>query len=98
MLDLAISFGSDLKGGTVIETNCGATLTDVNWPQDCDFQMVAFDPVAENCEVVWAETLADDIQQALLALDGTKVMKGRRPAWYYRLALCAKGAVSEQTP
>jgi hypothetical protein len=94
MLDLAISINADSQKGTIVETNCGVRLTALNWPQDCDFQVVAFEPNDENCEVVWAETLADDIRCALTALDKAAAIKGRKPAWYRRLERCSKGSSS----
>jgi hypothetical protein len=94
MIDLAISIGENSKNTTVIETNHGLELKATDWPHDCDFQIVAFDPVGENCEVVWARTLAEDIGRALTALDDSATLKGRNPDWYRRLERCARGALS----
>ena len=78
----------------MIETNHGVRLRALDWPQDCDFQMVAFEPDDENCEVIRTESLAEDIHLALLHLDRTAPMKGRKPGWYRRLERCARGASS----
>ena len=91
MLDLAISIDTDSTNTTVIETNCGATLKAPDWPHDCDFQLVAFSPSGKTCEVVSAESLAEDIGMALLTLNRAAALKGRKPGWYLRLTRCAKG-------
>jgi hypothetical protein len=93
MLDLAISMDTDRSGTTVIETNRGERLKALGWPQDCDFQLVAFDPTVRSCTVVWTEELAKDIGKALKALDEVGAPTGRKPDWYRHLLLCAKGAV-----
>jgi len=90
MLDLAISVNTNSRGTTVIETNRGVKLKAPGWPQDCDFQLVAFEPSAKNCEVIWSETLAEDIGRALMTLDSSVALKGRKPNWYLRLKRCAK--------
>ena len=92
MLDLAITIGEYSKNTVIIETNCGVELKAPDWPHDCEFQIVAFDPDDESCEVVGADTLAEDICRALLALDRAAVLKGRKPDWYRRLQQCARGA------
>jgi hypothetical protein len=96
MLDLAISNGSGLGNRTVVETNNGVELKALGWPQDCDFQIVAFDPEGEDCEVVGADGLAEDIGKALACLDGASVLEGPKPAWYRRLERCARGSHSAQ--
>ena len=93
MLDLAISIDSD-SGTTVIETRRGVKLKAPGWPQDCDFQLVAFGPSARSCEVVWTESLAEDIGRALMAIERAAALKGRKPDWYHRLERCSKGAFS----
>ncbi|MFZ2642869.1 MAG: hypothetical protein WA117_17880 [Verrucomicrobiia bacterium] len=93
MLDLAISTDTDRNGIAVIETNRGERLKAPRWPQDCDFQLVAFNPAAKSCDVVWTEALANDIGKALKALAHAGVLKGRKPDWYHRLMRCANGAV-----
>ena len=90
MLDLAISIDTDTKNTTIIETNNGAKLKAPDWPQDCDFQLVAFDPLRETCEVVPAESLAGDIGKALRRLDTAAPFRGRKPVWYRRLERYAK--------
>jgi hypothetical protein len=85
MLDLAISIGTDSRNITVIETNHGMRLRAPGWPQDCDFQLIAFNPLEKTCEVVWADGLAEDIGDALAALDTAVFFKDRKPDWYLRL-------------
>ena len=85
MLDLAISIDTDSTNTTLIETNHGMRLRAPGWPQDCDFQLVAFNPSGKNCEVVSAEDLAGDIGDALAALDRAVPFKDRKPDWYLRL-------------
>ena len=95
MLDLAISINTDPRNTTIIETNRGVKLKAPGWPQDCDFQLVAFHPSAEICEVVSAEGLAGDIGKALMTLDRAAPFKGRKPDWYRRLERCAtRGSLS----
>lgn len=85
MLDLAISIDTDPRNTTIIETNQGVRLKAPEWPHDCDFQLVAFEPSKESCEIVSAEGLAGDIGTALIALDRVAPFKGRKPDWYRRL-------------
>jgi hypothetical protein len=94
MLDLAISIDTDARGTTVIETNHGVALKAPKWPQDCDFQLVAFSPSSRTCEVIWTEQLADDIGKALRALDDASVLEARKPDWYRRLIRYARGAAT----
>jgi hypothetical protein len=94
MLDLAIPMDTTANGITIIETNRGGPLKAPRWPQDCEFQLVAFNPTGKICEIVWTEQLAEDIGKALAALDNTGVMEGRKPDWYRRLVSCARGASS----
>jgi hypothetical protein len=89
MLDLAISIDTDPKNTTVIETNHGVKLRAPRWPQDCDFQLVAFDPWSDSCEIVPTEGLAGDIRTALITLDSVAPFKGLKPDWYRRLELYA---------
>jgi hypothetical protein len=90
MLDLAISIGTDSKNTTVIETNHGVVLKAPDWPHDCDFQLVAFNPSGSTCEVVWADCLAEHIGEALAALNKASHFKGRKPDWYRRLVRYAR--------
>ena len=91
MLDLAISEDIDRKGRTVILTNHGEKMRANRWPQDSEFQLVAFPPSARSCKVLWAEELAADIAKALKVLDQTSTIAGPKPDWYRRLARCASG-------
>lgn len=94
MLDLAIPIDTDANGITVIETNRGEPLKAPRWPQDCEFQLVAFSPTGKTCEIIWTEELADDIAKALAALDSAGVFDSRKPDWHRRLTRCARGASS----
>ena len=91
MLDIAISDDTDQRGRTLILTNQGRKMRTDRWPQDSDFQLVAFPPSAKACQVLWAEDLAADIATALKALDQVGALTGPKPAWYRRLARCASG-------
>ena len=90
MLDLAISEDVTAKGETVVLTNHGRTLHALDWPQDCDFQLVGFSPSAIGCNVVWTEQLAHDIGMAIEALDGARAVGDAKPDWYRRLVLYAE--------
>jgi hypothetical protein len=90
MLDLAISIDTDSTNATVIETNHGVTLKAPEWPQDCDFQLVAFSPTGRACEVVYADCLAEDIGEALAALNRAVSFDDRKADWYRRLELYAR--------
>ena len=89
MLDLAIAIDTDARNTTIVETNHGVELKAPEWPHDCEFQLVAFGPSRRTCEIVFSECLADDIGEALTALDKTGAFKGRKPDWYRRLKLYA---------
>ena len=86
MLDLAISINTDESGVTIIETNRGVELKAPQWPQDCDFQLVAFNPAVKTCEVIWTQQLTEDICSALSALDKTGALRKEKPDWYRRLS------------
>jgi hypothetical protein len=86
MIDLAISVDTDSRRTTVIETNRGLKLKAPRWPQDCDFQLVAFTPSGKTCEVIWTEQLTEDIRSAVTALDQTGAVRGEKPDWYRRLS------------
>ncbi|MGA2434098.1 MAG: hypothetical protein ABSG25_02305 [Bryobacteraceae bacterium] len=90
MLDLAISIDTDRNNINIVETNHGVELKAPGWPNDCDFQLVAFDPSGETCEVISAEGLAKDIGEALRMIDSVAAFKGRKPDWYRSLELYAK--------
>lgn len=89
MLDLAISIDTDLNGIDIIECNDGTRLKCPSWPTDCESQLVAFDPLSKELELVWSGQLAGDIAEALALLDSTRVLKDHEPDWYRRLKLCA---------
>ncbi len=87
MLDLAISIDCHSNGISVVETNHGREFRAPEWPQDSDFQLVAFNQSAKICKIVWPEELVSDIAAALEALNRTGNMSGRKPDWYRRLKL-----------
>lgn len=91
MLDLAISIDTDEAAISVVETNHGRHLTAPRWPQDSDFQLVAFSPAGRTCNVVCPEQLTADLASALAALDESGALKGQKPEWYRRLVGYAKG-------
>jgi hypothetical protein len=91
MLDLAISINTDKNGATVIETNRGVELKATRWPQDYDFQLVAFSPGGKTCRVIWTEQLSEDIRNALTALNQTGGIRGKKPDWYRRLSCYGSG-------
>lgn len=92
MLDLAIPIDTDTKGTNVIETNHGVQLKAAKWPQDCEFQLVAFNPAGKTCKVISTEQLVNDIRDALKSFQAAGTVKTRKPDWYHRLALYAEGA------
>jgi hypothetical protein len=94
MLDLAIEIDTDSRNTSIVDTNHGVQLKCPDWPHDCDFQLVGFNPSEDSCEVVWADGLSEDIAEALFALDQAAVFEGRKPDWYLRLELYARGASS----
>lgn len=91
MLDLAILMEQSPQAATV-ETNHGVTLSTSDWPHDCEFQIVAFDPSRSDCEVVWCEDLASDILAALTAIEKVPGLIRHNPGWYRRLKLYGEGA------
>jgi hypothetical protein len=94
MLDLAISIDTDARGTSVIETNGGKKLKAPRWPQDCEFQLVAFNPSGKVGDVITTEELAEDMSCALRTLQESGLMIGTKPDWYKRLAYYARGASS----
>jgi hypothetical protein len=91
MLALAIPVDIDTRGNTIIETNAGRELTAPRWPQDSEFQLVAFRPSGKTCQVVWTEQLAEDIGKVLELLDTTDIYHGAKPDWYQRLQSYCSG-------
>jgi hypothetical protein len=87
MLDLAIAIDIAPDDTTIIETNHGLLLRAPEWPHDCEFQLVAFDPSKDSCEIVSSETLAGDIAEALRAIDAAPFSRDKKPDWYDRLKL-----------
>lgn len=85
MLALAIPIDIDRRGNTIIETNAGRQLKAPGWPQDCEFQLVAFRPSSRTCQVVWTEQLAEDIAEVLELMDRLHIYRKAKPGWYQRL-------------
>jgi hypothetical protein len=92
MLSLGIPIDYDDAGTTIVDLNIGGELEAKDFPQDSDFELVAFRPTGKKCNVVWVEQLAGDIADALSALERNGLIdKGRKPEWYRRLALYCSG-------
>lgn len=91
MLELAIPIDVDRRGNTIVETNSGRELTAPGWPQDSEFQLVAFPPSASSCEVVWIEQLAEDIANAMELLDTAGIHADAKPDWHQRLVQYCNG-------
>jgi hypothetical protein len=90
MLSLGIPIDFDDSGNTIVDLNIGRELKAKDFPQDSEFQLLAFRPTGKTCEVVWVEELAQDIGQALRALELTG-FKPVKSDWYRRLALYCSG-------
>ncbi len=95
MIDVAISIDENSHGDTFLETNHGDRMAAPAWPQDSDFRLVAFDPEAKECDVIWPADLASDIASALEALRPVLRTSRKKPDWYQRLKKCAAGARDE---
>jgi hypothetical protein len=91
VIDLAVYLDTDARNTPIIETNGGVRLSSPDWPHDSDSRLVAFDPSSPTCWVVDSESLAEDISEALAAIDKSGVLNSGRPGWYFRLADCARG-------
>jgi hypothetical protein len=89
MLKLAIPIESDRTGATVVETNDGSVLRVTDWPQDCEFQLVAFSPRGRKARLVFTDQLAEDIRRALSEMDTAGLIPREKPDWYRRLVQCA---------
>ena len=92
MLKLAIPIETDRRGATVVETNDGSVLRITDWPQDCEFQLVAFSPGGRKGKLVPTDQLAEDIQRALSEMDSAGVTLREKPDWYRRLVQYGSGA------
>lgn len=91
MLELAIPIDVDRQGSTIVETNSGRELKAPGWPQDSEFQLVAFHPSSKSCEVVWIEQLAEDIANALDLLATAGIHREAKPDWHQRLVHYCNG-------
>jgi hypothetical protein len=91
MLSLGIPIDFDEAGNTIVDLNIGGELKSKDFPQDSDFQLLAFRPHSKTCEVVWISELVTDIAEALSALESSGLEKGRKPDWYQRLTLYSSG-------
>ena len=94
MLDLAIPMDEDRKGNTIVETNHGIQLVAPDWPGDSEFRLVTFSPKGRICEVVEADYLAEDIANALAAIDNVGNVNVRRTDWYLRLKRYSRGCAN----
>jgi hypothetical protein len=93
MLDLAISMDSNLKGMEFVESNRGDQFRTSDWPRDCEFQLISFQPGQSDCKVVRTVDLAEDISRAVQALESTGyLLNGDKPSWFHRLSEYASGA------
>jgi hypothetical protein len=91
MLDLAIAFDHDRRMTTIVETNRGVSLRASGWPQDSDFNLVAFDPNQNSCDVVAASELAADISKLVRLAASRGILRGKKPAWLKRLEQYSSG-------
>lgn len=91
MLSLGIPIDFDDAGNTIVDLNIGGELKVKDFPQDSEFQLLAFRPTGKACEVVWIEELAKDIGEALAALEQTG-FKDVKSDWYRRLSVYCSGA------
>ena len=91
MLSLGIPIDFDDSGNTLVDLNIGGELKAKDFPQDSDFQLLAFHPADKTGQVVWIDQLAKDIGEALRALEQTGVERRAKPDWYRRLALYCSG-------
>ena len=85
MLDLAICITTDRAGVPMILTNHGKRMKCKRWPQDCEFQVVAFSSSARAADVIGTEHLLSDLRAALRALETAGELTKVKPAWYRRL-------------
>ena len=90
MLSLGIPIDFDDAGNTIVDLNTGGELKAKDFPQDSEFQLLAFRPTGKSCEVVWVEELANDIGEALAALERTG-FKQAKSGWHRRLTLYSSG-------
>lgn len=91
MLALAIPIDIDGRGNTIVETNAGHQLKAPRWPQDSEFQLVAFRPSSRTCQIIWADQLAEDIAKVLELLDKLGVHRKSKPDWRQRLKKYSDG-------
>jgi hypothetical protein len=91
MLSLGIPIDFDDAGDTIVDLNIGGEVKAKDFPQDSEFQLLAFRPNKKRAKVVWIAKLAEDIAEALATVDQVGPKKGRRPDWYRRLSLYASG-------
>jgi hypothetical protein len=92
MLSLGIPIDFDNAGNTIVDLNIGGELKAKDFPQDSEFQLLAFSPNAKTATVVWIQQLAEDIGEAIGMLEKHGFANRRKPDWYKRLSLCSSGA------
>ena len=77
MLSLGIPIDFDDSGNTIVDLNMGGELKVRDFPQDSEFQLLAFNPSAKTGTVIWIKQLAEDVGKAMAILDELGLPKGR---------------------
>lgn len=91
MLSLGIPVDFDDSGNTIVDLNIGGEMKAKGFPQDSEFQLLAFGPNSKTATVVWIEQLAEDISEAVAMLERNGFAKNKKPDWFRRLMLCSNG-------
>ncbi len=91
MLSFGIPIDFDDEGNTIVDLNIGGEVKTRDFPQDSEFQLLAFRPRSGTAKVVWIDELAQDISEALSALDRSGFRQRKKPEWYRRLMLYRSG-------
>jgi hypothetical protein len=90
MISFGIPVDFDDNGNTIVDLNIGREVKAQNFPQDSEFQLLAFRPGSTTATVVSIGELADDISDALDTLK-REGFKGRNVDWYRRLTMYCSG-------
>jgi hypothetical protein len=90
MLSFGIPVDFDDDGNTIVDLNIGREVKAHDFPQDSEFQLLAFRPESATATVVSIGELTDDISDALNALK-REGFKGRNVDWYRRLTMYCSG-------
>ena len=94
MLSLGIPIDFDDAGNTIVDLNIGEEVKAKDFPQDSEFQLLAFRPQSKQATVVWTCELMNDIAKALEAIDQSGLSRVKKADWYRRLALYSSGVKS----